>query len=177
MKKLFLSAAGLFIFSLLASAQTTSEDWNTNGNQKIYSAMETGDFNGVKDLLADDIVDHSPGGDVHGADSAVAMMQDMHDHINDLHFEPIANASDGDYSFALVKITGTTKDDFMGMPGNTSIEWNSIELVKVLNGKAVEHWSYMSPQDVQQMMHMSMMNGHTMNMDHKMHREMKSMNQ
>ena len=97
---------------------------------------------------------------------------------NDLHFDPIVNASDGDYSFSLVKITGTTKDDFMGMTANTPIEWNSIELAKVQNGKAVEHWSYRSPEDVQQMMHMSMMNGqHTMNLDHRSHSRMKSMKQ
>lgn len=160
MKNLFLTCLALIIFSLSATAQNNSDNnWTADKNQKIFHAIESGDVEDVGDVIDENIVDHSMQGEVHGLDSLKQMFIDLHSHIDHLKFDPIASANDGEYNFTLVRITGTTNSEFMGMPANSPIDATSIDLIRVQNGKAVEHWDYMSPGQAQQMMHMNMMNG------------------
>jgi len=89
-----------------------------------------------------------------GLDSAKIMFTEMHDHISNLKMEPIAYATGGDYHFDLVRMTGTTNSEYMGMPANTPIDMTSVNVVKIKNGKAVEHWRYSDAHQMMQMMQM-----------------------
>jgi predicted SnoaL-like aldol condensation-catalyzing enzyme len=93
-----------------------------------------------------------------GIDSVKSMFRQMHDHISNIKMESIANATGGDYHFNLVRMTGTTNSEFMGMPANTPLDMTSVNVVRIQNGKAVEHWRYSDPKEMMKMMHMKMMN-------------------
>ena len=51
-------------------------------------------------------------------------------------------------------MTGTTNSEYMGMPANTPIDMTSVNVVKIKNGKAVEHWRYSDAGEMMQMMQM-----------------------
>jgi hypothetical protein len=73
----------------------------------------------------------------------------------------ISGANNGEYNFALSRMTGTTNSDFMGMPANTPIDMTDVDVVRTKNGKAVEHWEYIGPKEAMEMMNMH----HEMPMD------------
>jgi|SwirhisoilCB1_FD_contig_91_947057_length_1195_multi_5_in_0_out_0_1 predicted ester cyclase len=156
MKKLSLTIVGI-IFCVLASlAQGNSQAERNHANTlQVYRAIETGDVSKLDQFIDKNIVDHSgPHGDMVGLDSAKIMFTEMHDHISNLKMEPIAYATGGDYHFDLVRMTGTTNSEYMGMPANTPIDMTSVNVVKIKNGKAVEHWRYSDAHQMMQMMQM-----------------------
>ncbi|MGH2566421.1 MAG: ester cyclase [Ginsengibacter sp.] len=168
MKKLFLSIA-IITFCFLISCNQPSSNSDTNsaatsqaekdkaGTMAVYKAIETGDVSGLDSVIDKDAIDHSGGpngAEIKGLDSIKAMFTQMHDNMSDLKIESIANATDGDYNFDLNHMTGTTKNAFMGMPANTKIDMMSVDVVKIKDGKAVEHWGYQDPNEMMKMMQM-----------------------
>lgn len=125
-------------------------------NERVNRAIETGNFDGTDTLWADDIVDHSgPGGkEVRGKDSLKAMLMLMSKSMKDIKIDTKVSAYDHEkgYLFSLSHFTATTTAPMNGMPANTKIDMNSIDLIKIVNGKATEHWVYENPQDMMKMM-------------------------
>jgi predicted ester cyclase len=173
MKKLLLTIASIIFCVWVSSAQVNSQAERNNANTlEVYRAIETGDVSKLDKIIDKNIIDHAgPHGDMVGLDSAKIMFKEMHDHISNLKLQPIANATGGDYHFNLVRMTGTTNSEYMGMPANTPIDMTSVNVIKIKNGKAVEHWRYSDPHEMMQMM--KMMHGeHPMQgEDHKMMHE------
>jgi predicted SnoaL-like aldol condensation-catalyzing enzyme len=67
--------------------------------------------------------------------------------------EVISEAISGDYLFTLVRLTGTTTaSPGMGMPPNKKMDSKSVDVVKLKDGKAVEHWEFVDPKDMMAMM-------------------------
>lgn len=75
-------------------------------------------------------------------DSLKELFIQIHNHIPDLKMESIANATEGDYNFDLNRMSGTTNNPFMGMPANYKIDMTGVDVVKIKNGKAIEHWGF-----------------------------------
>jgi steroid delta-isomerase-like uncharacterized protein len=135
-----------------------SEDTNINKEEEkfkantpaVFKAIETGNFDGVDSLWADNIVDHSgPNGkEVRGKDSIKAELQKMHNSIKDLKFDVVANAYDNGYLMTLAHVTGTTTTAFMGMPANTKMDSYGVGVVKMTNGKVTDHWHYANPNEM-----------------------------
>lgn len=170
MKKLFLTAMAVIFCVLVSSAQATSKDNSQAKNKantlKVDRAIETGDVSKLDAFIDKNIVDHAgENGDIIGLDAVKNMFLQMHNHISNIKIESIANATDGDYHFNLARMTGTTNSEYMGMPANTPIDMTNVNVVRIKNGKAVEHWRYSDPKDIMKMMHMRMMNK---GMDHNM---------
>ena len=161
MKKLFLATTCIIICILMSCKESTSTG-NDNSSQAesnkantkmVYKAIETGNVNGLDSIIDKNIVDHSGDkGDIIGLDSLKNNFVQMHNHVNDIKMESIANATDGDYNFDLNRFTGTTNSEFMGMPANYKIDMMSVDIVKIKNGKAVEHWGYVDPKQMMKMM-------------------------
>ena len=162
MKKLFFATACI-IFCLLMSCKesTTSGSMDNNSqaeknkanSKEIYHAIETGDVSGLDSIVDKDFVDHSgPNGDVKGLDSLKKMFSQMHSQIDNIKIESFSNATSGDYNFDLNRMTGTTNSAFMGMPANTKFDMTGVDVVKIKNGKAVEHWAYVDPNEMMKMM-------------------------
>ena len=175
MKRLLITTACCALCFFMACKGTTTSTSETSqaaqnkaNSQLIYKAIETGDVSHLDSIIDKDFVDHAgEKGDVKGIDSLKKMFAQMHNEINDLNIEEIANATDGDYNIALIRMTGTTAKAMMGMPAGTKLDMKSVEVVKVKDGKAMEHWGYMDPKDM-----MKMMGGMNNKMDGKMDNKM-----
>ena len=133
------------------SSTSTQAEINAANSAKIFKGIETGDLSMMDNFVSQDIVDHTPAGDVKGLDSVKKMLADIHNHYSNLKFETIADATGGDYHFALVRMTGTVKDNYMGMQPNTPVDRTTVGVVRMVNGKAVEHWIYVDPKEMMKM--------------------------
>ena len=170
MKKLFLVTAGIIFCFLMSCKESTSTgtestqaEKNKSNSKEVNRAIETGDVSKLDSFMAKDIVDHSgPNGDIKGIDSIKSLFLQIHNHVDNIKIESIANATDGDYDFDLNRFTGTTNSAFMGMPPNTKIDMRSVDVVKIKDGKAVEHWGFVDPKDMMKMMPNNMNMGDTM---------------
>ena len=163
MKKLIFTAATAMVCLLIScndsgtsgSATTGDKDAQADNKAKlgiIHNALETGDVSKLDSIIDKDIVDHgSPMGDVKGIDSIKKWFVDFHSNTKDVKVESIATAVNGDYSFDYNKMTGTFTNPFMGMPAGP-FEMTAVDVVKLKDGKAVEHWGYMDPKEMMKMM-------------------------
>ena len=152
MKKILsgLSVAMFFLISCNNSASTTpggntasQNDVNVDNSLKIYKAIETGDVSSIDTLIASDAVDHDgPNGtDIHGRDSIVKMLGDIHNRVKDIKADVITSAGNGDYVFTLVHVTGTVADSSTGMSGK-SIDERGVDVVKFKDHKITDHWGF-----------------------------------
>lgn len=137
------------------STSLAQADKNTANSKAVFQGIESGDLSKMNDFVSPDIVDHTPMGDVKGLDSVKKMLAEIHNHVPNVKMEMITDASNGDYHFTLVKMSGTVKDNFMGMPANTSLNDTSVSVEKIVNGKVTDHWRFASPHEVMKMMSMS----------------------
>ena len=122
----------------------------------IYKGIETGDLSVMDKFVSKDVIDHGGMQDVKGLDNVKKMLSDIHNHFTNLKITLVTDAysEDGKYHFALARMTGTTKDTSMGMPANTPIDRMGVDVVRIENGMAVEHWSYDDPREMMRMMQM-----------------------
>jgi predicted ester cyclase len=117
-----------------------TENWNAK-NKAVYKAIETGDVSGLDSVLSKDIVDHDMGG-MKGADTVKKMLGDIHNHFDNLKMDVISMANDGDYLFTLVNFSGTAKDNYMGFEAGKPVSMKSVDVVRIKDGKATEHWGF-----------------------------------
>jgi predicted ester cyclase len=155
---LFLGAALVIMACNSNDADGTSGSDSTNKQQslidaykKIVKAIETGDSATLASLIPDDAVDHgasADGGDIKGKD-IVRDLTEVHNDIDNLKMDVEQVAANDDHVFALVHMTGTTKENSIwGMPPKTKVDTRSIDVIKMKNGKATDHWTYVSPAEM-----------------------------
>ncbi len=121
---------------------------STEQNKAIASrtieAINAGDMSLFESLLAPDAVEHNaPPGMPPTRETAVqfitmfrAAFPDFHYHIDDV-------IAEGDRVVQRVTCHGTMKGEFLGMPATgKSATWTEMHIVRVANGKIVEHWAY-----------------------------------
>ena len=130
---------------------------NSENMKSVYRAIETGDVSGLDSLLAEDIVDHNAnmdGSDIKGRDSVKKMLANIHNYFDNLKMEYLSDATstDGEYHFALVRMTGKAKDNPWGMPVGMDMDDKSVDVIKLKDGKATDHWGFMSMEDMHEMM-------------------------
>jgi predicted SnoaL-like aldol condensation-catalyzing enzyme len=154
-KVLFTAAIAMlcFLISCNDKETKTNSDSDKQAENKanfemIYHALETGDVSKLDSIIDKDIVDHgNPMGDVKGIDSVKKWFVDFHNVTKDVKVKSIAHATNGDYAFDWSRMTGTFTAPYMGMPAGP-FDMTSLDVVKLKDGKAVEHWSYMDPKDM-----------------------------
>jgi predicted SnoaL-like aldol condensation-catalyzing enzyme len=164
-KLLFTAATGMLLFLVSCkdsdTTTTTSSDNSQNeknlaNNREVYKAMETGDVSKIKEFIDKDAIDHGgnpDGSDLKGGDSIVAMLGKVRSGFSDIKMEVIADAANGDYVFSLNRLTGTTNSTpVWGMPPNTKIDSRHVDVVKIKDGKATDHWGFMDPKEMSAMM-------------------------
>ena len=162
MKKLFFILAVVILNSLIAcnsdaGGMSATAKKNKDVNDAITKAYEAGDFSKMGDYIAADAVDHgSYIGDVRGLDSIVIAMKIYHDQMDHTKSETIRTMADDEYVIVWSKVSGTPKTDMMGMKAGKPFTMTSVDVARFKDGKAVEHWIYMDPKDVAQMMMPSM---------------------
>jgi predicted SnoaL-like aldol condensation-catalyzing enzyme len=160
MKKLLVAATTAMLCLLIscndagtAAKTDTDEQGKTKSSfDMIHNALETGDVSKLDSIIDKDIVDHSgPMGDVKGIDSVKKWFVDFHNNTKDVKVESIATAVNGDYGFDYNRMTGTFTAPFMGMPAG-AFTMTAVDVVKLKDGKATDHWGYMDPKEMMKMM-------------------------
>jgi hypothetical protein len=63
-----------------------------------------------------------------------------------------ATSTDGQYHYATVRMTGTSKQNPWGMPVGLKVDDTIVELLKMKDGKASDHWGFLSWGDINEMM-------------------------
>jgi len=118
---------------------------NLEVNSAIMKAYEAGDFSKMGDYIAADAVDHGgESGDVKGLDSIVSGMKHYRAQMPDMKATVVKEIADDEYVFSWSKVAGT-------MNGQKT-EMTSIDVSKFKDGKAVEHWTFMDPNEMMKMM-------------------------
>ena len=119
-------------------------DQNKDLARRFYEeVVNTGELDRVEEFCAQDFVDHEEGppGTPDGIEGVKAFVKMFRDGFPDMRTSLEDVLEDGDEVAARVKMTGTHGGEFMGVPpsGNrVEIEW--IDIVRIVDGKAVEHW-------------------------------------
>jgi len=160
-KILFFVVAGLTILftacnnaadSSTASAPTKSNEMaekNLAASRLVNKAFETGDPSLIDSAVASDFVDHTDRGDKN-RDSLKAMVVGLKKNFPDMKTEVLKEVADDDYVFSLVRYTGNSNGAMDMPPG--PYDMHVVHVVRLKDGKGVEHWEYMQPKEMMKMM-------------------------
>ena len=171
MKKVFLALACAFmLLSCKDAAKTETADGgpsadnardeqakrNSQTTREVYKAIETGDVSKLDSFIAKDVVDHegNNGKDVVGLDSLKYHLGLMHTYFDGLKMEVLSEGTspDGDYHFAMARMRGKSKANPWGMPVGIDVDDTFVDVVRIKDGKATEHWGFMSMKYMNEMM-------------------------
>jgi predicted ester cyclase len=96
----------------------------------------------LNEHLAPDVVDHElPAGLPPGAEGVKLFFTGLRNAFPDLHVTIEDIVAEGDKFAIRTTWTGTHKGELFGIPPTTRhATWSSIEMVRIIAGKAVEHW-------------------------------------
>ncbi len=98
--------------------------------------------NVVDELMAADFVEHNPQPDqAPGLEGMKQLMGMFFSAFPDIHSTIDLLVAEGDIVVGRMTTTGTHKGDFMGIPASgKSVSFTETHMVRVANGKAIEHW-------------------------------------
>ncbi len=164
MKRIQLALAGLAV--LLASCNSATQpaatteaaavsgstisakaQKNLDAMHVVDNAFKTGDVSGIDSVVAPNFVDHTDKGEMN-RDSLKSMIK-WSASDKTMKMETVKELADDDYAMAVMHMTGT--GDGVMMPAGP-YDMHSVEVVRFVDGKAVEHWAYMEMGDVAKMM-------------------------
>jgi predicted ester cyclase len=96
----------------------------------------------VDDVAAPDFVSHGqPPGFPPGREGLKALIGAIRSAFPDLRYEELHVVAEGDTVVQHVRASGTMKGDFNGMqPTGKHATWEEVHIVRMRDGKAVEHW-------------------------------------
>lgn len=142
---LFFIAAGGFFISCNNEGMSPTAKKNMEVNDAIMKAYEAGDFSKMGDYIAADAVDHGgEKGDIVGLENIVSEMKRYKEMMPDMKSTMTKSLADDEYVYTWSKSNGTMDGKPMVMTG--------VDITKFKDGKAVEHWIYMDPNEMMQMM-------------------------
>lgn len=120
-----------------------SADSNKALLSRVYEIVNSGELDRVGEVVAHDFVEHEefPGLEGGGLEGFLTFARTFRAAFPDLRFTPFDLVAEGDKVAARVLIEGTHRGELAGMPptGRT-IAVSAIDLVRVADGKLVEHW-------------------------------------
>lgn len=158
-KKLFFIASGVAF--ILASCSGKKEEGgvsaatkkNLEVNAAIGKCFETNDFSKVGDYLAPDFIDYAGmTGPVKGIEANKKAWEEMMGGMDSASSNMSRSVGDDEYVFSIVESSGICKKDMMGMKAGQKMHSKSVEVTQFKDGKAIAHWSYVSPEDMMMMM-------------------------
>ena len=110
--------------------------------RRAYAIMSGGDLDELDELMVPGFIDHDPEPDqAPGAEGVKEAFRRMRSGFPDLKLTPEAIYTDGDTVIARVRMTGTHKGEYFGIPPTgKSVGITGIDIVRIEDGKAVERW-------------------------------------
>jgi steroid delta-isomerase-like uncharacterized protein len=111
--------------------------------KQAVEAINAGDFAKLESLVAPDAADHAvPPGMPPTRESATQFLTMFRGAFPDLTYTLEDVIAEGDRVVQRATASGTMKGDFLGMPATgKSATWAEIHIVRVNDGKIVEHWA------------------------------------
>nr|WP_067059211.1 ester cyclase [Mucilaginibacter sp. L294] len=119
-----------------------SKEANIEAQKKFGEAVNTGNLEALKDVVAEGSVDHDPAdGQVAGPQGYIDFFTELRTAFPDLKIEvKHLVADDENVSFAY-EVTGTHNGNFMGItPTGKPIKARGMQISKFENGKMTERW-------------------------------------
>lgn len=159
-KLLFVISAGFFCFLISCNdkeegGMSAAAKKNLDAQHGVINCFNTNDFSKLGDYIAEDAVDHAgEQGDIKGLANMKAEFEKMSAGNDNAKTETIKELADDEYVMSWLHFTGTLKTDQMGMKAGDKYDMKAIELARFKDGKAVEHWTFMEPRDMMNMMKM-----------------------
>ena len=112
--------------------------------KRFYTeVLEGGNLALIDEMVSDDLVDHDPmPGQSPSKDGVSFFVKTMRAAFPDLQATIMEPALvDGNLEARYVVLTGTHQGDLMGVPATgRKVEFSGIDIIRVENGKVVEHW-------------------------------------
>jgi hypothetical protein len=122
----------------------------------IDKAIESKDFSKLGDFIAQNCVDHSgEHGDVVGFDSVKASLAGWVANVDE-KTTVIKRLADDEYVMSWNQNSGKYLTEGQGHKAGDTFNLSGIDVVRFKDGKAVEHWMMMPPEDVVKMMSSTM---------------------
>lgn len=146
--KTFKVSVLLLLFSALSfSVFAQPSEENKASALKAIENINQKNWDGFKEFLADDFVEYAAPQPVKGRDAAIASMEEYMSAFPDMHVQPEKAVSDGNTVMIVSTITGTWKNDFMGMKATgKSFSFRDVDIIEFNDeGKAVAHWAIQDP--------------------------------
>lgn len=146
-KKGFMTLLACAVVGAMALGFTAAgeEEKNDAAMKRFYSeVMNKGNLKVIDELIADDFVEHyAPDPRIPANKTGVTQMMGMfRTAFPDLQVTIEDLIAKGDKVWAYTTMRGTNKGEFMGMPATgKKIEVKGVDIVRFVNGKAVEHWA------------------------------------
>jgi steroid delta-isomerase-like uncharacterized protein len=125
---------------------------NTDSIRRMFEYVCAGDVDGFASLMSDDFVEHEAAPGIEPTkEGTKQLFQMLMTSFPDLRFDAEDILESGDKVVVRARITGTNKNDFMGVPASGKrIDIQAIDIVRFGDdGLAREHWGVM---DVMTMM-------------------------
>lgn len=115
---------------------------NQEAQQKFGEAVNTGNLEMIREVVAQDVVDHDPAPmQGPGPQGFIDFFTMMRNAFPDLHIEVEHLVADEDNVSFAYTVTGTHKGDFMGVaPTGTKISARGVQIGRFENAKLKERW-------------------------------------
>ena len=129
---------------------------NTEQNKAIVvrfnkECIEEGNINSFQELLSEKVINHSaPKGTPNGPESFYSFLNGvLRKGFHDLKVEILEQIAERDLVTTRKRITGIHKGEIFGIqPTNKPVEINVIDIIRILDGKYIEHWGQSNFTDV-----------------------------
>ena len=118
---------------------------NIEDFRAVNDIFNSGKYDGLDKYIESNFVDHqAEPGQKPGLQGLKEIMTQFRAAFPDLKFTINDIVAEGDKVWALSTMTGThSGGDFMHMPANgKSFTAQGVDIVRIINGKAVEHWGF-----------------------------------
>jgi predicted ester cyclase len=113
---------------------------------QFYKDVVNGrNIDAIDKYVAENMIDHQtvPPGTPRGLAGVKWYFKMIHEAYPDLHGTPSLVLADGDKVFIYATWQGTNKGRFMGKaPTNKKSSWGVVDVIRLVDGKAVEHWGW-----------------------------------
>ena len=119
-----------------------SQQENIKLQQQFGAAVNGGNLNALRDIVAPDAVDHDPAPDQGvGPEGFIKLFTMMRSAFPDLKIAVEHMVADDDNVAFAYTITGTHSSDFMGVPATgRQIKARGMQITRFEGGKQVERW-------------------------------------
>ena len=128
-----------------------SED-GKNLLRRFYAEISSGNVDVTDELIADDFVEHEEFPGIEPSKEGVRQMFTLfRSAFPDLRMEPQEMVGEGDMLSCRATFAGTHQGEFMGIPpSGRRIEVDAIDILRIRDGKFVEHWGVMDAMTMMQ---------------------------